>query len=162
MNLIQLIDCWKANDEFSWSNFLFNCCKRILIWQKILVFLENLFEYYFLDIMWMLTSLVIWNLDITVSTTLKYCYKSALNKKIKLMWGTMKYFRKKLLGHEFIFHFWSKINKLGIPIRVLCALLKKNWLQEERLFRIREWKIHSSRCYYCDKSSSNYLILKFR
>ena len=74
----------------------------------------------------------------------------------------MIYFRKKLRGHEFIFHFWSKINKLGIPIRVLCALLKKNWLQEERLFRIRERKIHSSRCYYCDKSSSNYLILKFR
>ena len=52
----------------------------------------------------------------------------------------MKYFRKRLLGHEFIFHFWSKINKLGIPIRVLCALLKKNWLQEERLFRIQSEK----------------------
>ena len=48
----------------------------------------------------MLTSLVIWNLNITVSTTLKYCYKKALNKKLKLMGGDMKFFPKKLLGHE--------------------------------------------------------------
>ena len=35
-------------------------------------FLENLFEYYFLHIIVMLvTSLVIWHLHITVSTTLK-------------------------------------------------------------------------------------------
>ena len=48
----------------------------------------------------MLTSLVILNLDITVRTTLKYCYKQALNKKPELMGGAMKYFLKKLLGHE--------------------------------------------------------------
>ena len=48
----------------------------------------------------MLTSLVISNLNITVNTTLKYCYKQALNKKLKLMGGAMKYFLKKLLGHE--------------------------------------------------------------
>ena len=47
----------------------------------------------------MLTSLVIWNLNITLTNTLKYCYKEALNKKLKLMGGAMKYFPKKLLGH---------------------------------------------------------------
>ena len=60
---------------------LFYCCKRILIWKKYNKgFLKNLFEYYFLNIIfWKLlrisTSLVIWNLHITVSTTRKYCYK---------------------------------------------------------------------------------------
>ena len=44
--------------------------------------------------MWMLTSLVIWNLNITVGTNLKYCYKKTLNKKLKLMGGAMKYFLK--------------------------------------------------------------------
>ena len=48
----------------------------------------------------MLTSLVISNLNINVSPTQKYCYKYALNKKLKLMGGAMKYFLKKLLGHE--------------------------------------------------------------
>ena len=47
----------------------------------------------------MLTSLVIKNLNITVSTTMKYCYKWALNKKLKLMGETMEYFLKKLLDH---------------------------------------------------------------
>ena len=50
--------------------------------------------------LWMLTSLVIWNLNITVITTLKYCYKEALNKKLKLMGGAMNYFLKKLMDHE--------------------------------------------------------------
>ena len=35
-----------------------------------------------------------------LSTTLKYCYKQALNKELKLIEGAMKYFSKKLLGHE--------------------------------------------------------------
>ena len=35
MNLIQLIDCWRANDEMA---------------KKIRRFLETLFEYYFLNI----------------------------------------------------------------------------------------------------------------
>ena len=71
MNVIQLNNCWRTEYEFSWNNFYF-----------------------------MLISLVIWNLNITVSTTLKYSYKKALNKKLKLIGGTMKYFPKKLLGHE--------------------------------------------------------------
>ena len=63
-------------------------------------FLGNLLEYYLLYILWMLTSSVIWNLNITVSTTLKYCYKKLLNEKLKLLGGALKYFPKKLLGHE--------------------------------------------------------------
>ena len=55
-------------------------------------FLKNFFEYNFLILLWMSTSLLIWNLNITVSTALKYCYKWALNKKLKLMVGTMKLF----------------------------------------------------------------------
>ena len=50
----------------------------------------------------MLTSLLILNLDITVSTILKYCYKKALNKKLKLMKRTMKHFLKKLQSHEIL------------------------------------------------------------
>ena len=46
----------------------------------------------------MLTFLVILNLNMTVSTTLKYCYKKALNKKLKLMGGAMKYFSIKITG----------------------------------------------------------------
>ena len=45
-------------------------------------------------------ALVIWNLNITVTTTLKYCNMSALNKELKWMGGAMKYFPKKLLDHE--------------------------------------------------------------
>ena len=48
----------------------------------------------------MLTSLLIWNLNITTITNLKYFYKWALNKRVKLMEGTMKCFMKKLLDHE--------------------------------------------------------------
>ena len=54
--------------------FLFHCCKRILIWQKnISGFLESLLNIIFWILLWMLTTLVIRNLNITVSTTLKYC-----------------------------------------------------------------------------------------
>ena len=33
-------------------------------------------------------------------TTMKYCYKEALNKELKLMGEVMKYFSEKLLSHE--------------------------------------------------------------
>ena len=46
----------------------------------------------------MLASLVIWNLNIAACTTLKYCHKYALNKKLKLMGGAMKCFLKKLVN----------------------------------------------------------------
>ena len=87
-------------------------------------YLENLFEYYFSNIIVpILTSLVIWNLNVTVSTTLKYCYKQAINKKLKLVGGAMKHFPKKLLGREIFrsmvswstnFFFW-KIFKTLFP-----------------------------------------------
>ena len=49
MNLIQLIDFLKPDDESSGEKKLFYCCKRILIWgNNITGFLENLFEYCFL------------------------------------------------------------------------------------------------------------------
>ena len=61
-------------------------------------FLENLSEYHLLNII--VKVYFFSHLNITVSTTLKYCYKQALNKKLKLMRGAMKYFPKKLLGYE--------------------------------------------------------------
>ena len=60
-------------------------------------FLENLFEYYFLSI---IVNVNFSDLNITVSTTLKYYHKQALNKKLKLMREAMKYFPKKLLAHK--------------------------------------------------------------
>ena len=75
--------------------------ERYLIWQKILeAFWRHYFSIIFWLSLWMLTSLVIWILNITVSTTLKYCHKYVLKKKLKLMGGAMKYFLKKLLGHK--------------------------------------------------------------
>ena len=84
-------------------------------------FLKNLFEYflkffmylfiylliYFWILLWVLTSLVIWNLNIAVITTLKYCYKKALKKKLKLMGGAIKYLMKKLLGYKIL---WSMVS----------------------------------------------------
>ena len=60
--------------------------------------LEKLFEYYFLNII--VNANFFSELNITVSTTLKYYHKQALSKKLKLMGGAMKYFSKKLQGHE--------------------------------------------------------------
>ena len=59
---------------------------------------ENLIEYYFLNIIVKVNFLS--DLNIAVSTTLKYNHKQALNKKLKLMGGAMKYFPENLLGHE--------------------------------------------------------------
>ena len=109
MNSIQLIDCCRANDFFFKKNlfssqiflkqFLLYSCKRTLTWQKnIRDFLKNFFEYYFFNIMVNINSFC--DLSITVNTTLKYYYMQALDKKLKLMGGAMKYFFTKLLGHE--------------------------------------------------------------
>ena len=40
------------------------------------------------------------DVNITVSTTLKYYYKQALNKNLNLMGRSMKYILEKLLDHE--------------------------------------------------------------
>ena len=50
MNLTQLIDCWRADDESSWNNFCFIVVKEFWYGKKYRDFLENLFEYYFLNI----------------------------------------------------------------------------------------------------------------
>ena len=67
-------------------------------------FLENLFEYYFLNIIVNVNFFsdlkFEYYYECYVSDTLKYCYKKALNKKLKLMGGDIKFFPKKLLGHE--------------------------------------------------------------
>ena len=63
-------------------------------------FLENLIEYCFLNIIVNVNPFSDLNLNITVSTTLKYCYKKTLNNKLNLIGGAMKYFSKKLLKHE--------------------------------------------------------------
>ena len=52
------------------------CCKRILIWQKMLeVFWRIYLNIIFWLLLWIITSLMIWNLNITVSTALEYGYK---------------------------------------------------------------------------------------
>ena len=76
MNLFQLIDCWRTDDEFSWNNFYFIAVKRTLIWQKILKVSWRIYlNIIFWILLTMLTSLMIWKLNITVSSTLKYCCK---------------------------------------------------------------------------------------
>ena len=71
-----------------------------MIWQK--KYFENLIKYYFLNII--VNANFFSDLNITMSISLKYHHKQALNKKLKLMGGAMKYFLEKLLGHE-IFSF---------------------------------------------------------
>ena len=71
--------------------FLLYCCKGILIWQKnIKYFLNNFFEYYFLNII----------VNLRFEYYCEYQHKQALNKKLKLMGWAMKYFLTKLMGHE--------------------------------------------------------------
>ena len=41
-------------------------------------------------------------LNTNVNTTLKYCRKQTLNKKLKLMVRGINFFTKKLLGHEMV------------------------------------------------------------
>ena len=52
----------------NFGEFLFYCCKRILIWQKIVGFLETLFEYYFLNII----------VNVNFFSGLKFEYQSLL------------------------------------------------------------------------------------
>ena len=61
-------------------------------------FSENLFEYHFLNVI--VNVNFVSDLNITLSTTLKYYHKQAINRKVKLMGRAMKYFPKNLLGHE--------------------------------------------------------------
>ena len=62
--------------EICLKQLLFYCYKRILIEQKTLAVSWRIFlNIKILILLWMLTSLVIWNLNITVSTIRKYCYK---------------------------------------------------------------------------------------
>ena len=75
MNLIQLIDCWKADDEFSWSNFYFFLEKNFDMAKNITSFLENSFEYYFLNIIVNVNFFSDLKFEYYSGATLKYCYK---------------------------------------------------------------------------------------
>ena len=60
--------------------------------------MENSREYYCLNIIVNISTFR--PLNNNVNTTLKYYRKQALKKKLKLMRGTLKFFTKKLVGHE--------------------------------------------------------------
>ena len=60
-------------------------------------------------------------MNIAVITTLKYCYKKALNKKLKLMGGAIKYLMKKLLGYKILWSVVSWATKCFWKIyKILC------------------------------------------
>ena len=65
---------------------------------RIKYFMENCSEHYCLNIIVNVSSFI--PLNNNVNTSVKYYRKQALNKKLKLMREAMKYFTKKLLGHE--------------------------------------------------------------
>ena len=60
--------------------------------------MENFGEYYCLNIIVNISSFS--PLNTNANTTLKFYRKQALNKKLKLIRGAMKFFTKKLLGQE--------------------------------------------------------------
>ena len=76
MNLVHLIDCWRDDDEFSENDFCLIVVKEFWYDKKNFeVFWRIYLNIIFGILLSMLTSLVIWNLNNAVSTTLKYCYK---------------------------------------------------------------------------------------
>ena len=82
-------------------NFLEIIC--ILLLQKnfdmaknIRSFLENLFEYYFLNIFVNFNFFI----DFRFKYYCEYYLELLINEKLKLMGGAMKFFTKKLMGHE--------------------------------------------------------------
>ena len=116
-----------------------------MIGQKILeVFWRIDLNIIFWILLWMLTYLVILNLNITVSTTLKYCCKKVLNNKLKLMEGAMKYLPKKLLGHEI---FGSMVSWVRNFFWKICKsiLCKSNTFLTDIIIqlysKINRWKI---------------------
>ena len=62
--------------------------------------MKNSSEYYCLIIIVNISSFI--PLNTNVNTTLKYYRKQALNEKLKLIRGAMKFFTKKLLDQEII------------------------------------------------------------
>ena len=60
--------------------------------------MENFQESYCLNIIVNISSFSLLNTN--VNTTLKYYGKQALNKELRLIGGVIRFFTKKLLGHE--------------------------------------------------------------
>ena len=136
MNLIQLIDFWRADDEFSWNKF-FYCCKRILIWQ--ILFLNIIVNVNFFS-------------DLKFKYYCEYYPEILLQVSLKLMGGTTKYFLKKLLGHEIFrsmvswatnfFFFFEKFIKLSdspsyiLNVRSVNDLLQTPSLNLKQLLAI--------------------------
>ena len=60
--------------------------------------MENFQESYCLNIIVNISSFSLLNTN--VNTTLKYYGKQALNKELRLIGGAIRFFTKKLLGHE--------------------------------------------------------------
>ena len=83
-----------------------------MIWQK--KCFENLIKYYFLNII--VNANFFSDLNITMSISLKYHHKQALNKKLKLMGGAMKYFLEKLLGMKYLALWSPRLQSLYLHI----------------------------------------------
>ena len=109
--------------------------------------MENLFQYYLLN--------VIVNVNFFSDLKLKYyceyypmLLQNALNKKLKFMGGSMKYFPKKLMGHE-IFRsmvscttkiFFEKFVKPSVP-QPPPTYLTYGPLRKETFFRVTNFCI---------------------
>ena len=89
--LIRVIDCWRDDDEFSWNNFYFIVVKEFFYGKNTAGFLEKnwLFSEYYCECQ------LLWWFEIGILLS-----RLALYKKLKLMGRAMKYFLKKLPGHE--------------------------------------------------------------
>ena len=72
MNLIQLIDCWRVDDEFSWNNICFIVENNFDMGKNIRGFFDNLFEYYFLNI---ITLYYFWILYFVSNLKFEYYYE---------------------------------------------------------------------------------------
>ena len=101
LDKLNSIDCWRADDEFSWNNFYFIVVKEFWYGKIWRIYLNIIFWI----LLW-ISFLVIWNLNITVSTTMKYCYEKALNKNLKLMGRAMKIFWKNYWAMKYL-GLWS-------------------------------------------------------
>ena len=102
--------------------------------------MENSREYYCLNIIVKISSFS--PLNTNASTTLKYYHKQALNKKLKLMGGAMKFFTKKLWFPGLRNIFWKICKTLRSPPSYILNVHSLRWyLTLEELFEISKFFI---------------------